>query len=111
MAFVFLLTNMTAGGMSFFGPTIVSGIYPNYSVIRQQLMTVVSISLLMGRSSQLTPAVLPAAIHLGRSWCLDILLYQLETRQAPHNDLGTRSTRSRWVSLSCDMKYTRKLAD
>lgn len=39
-AFVFLLNNITVQGLGFFAPTIVQTIYPNDSVISQQLHTV-----------------------------------------------------------------------
>lgn len=39
-SFVFLLNNVTVQGLAFFAPTIVSSIYPNATVVRQQLYTV-----------------------------------------------------------------------
>ncbi|CAI7593138.1 unnamed protein product [Penicillium pancosmium] len=39
-AFIFLLNNITVQGLGFFAPTIVATIYPNASVISQQLHTV-----------------------------------------------------------------------
>lgn len=39
-AFVFLLNNITVQGLAFFAPTIVKTIYPNSSVVSQQLHTV-----------------------------------------------------------------------
>lgn len=39
-AFVFLLNNITVQGLAFFAPTIVQTIYPNASVVSQQLHTV-----------------------------------------------------------------------
>ncbi|KAF4629102.1 hypothetical protein G7Y89_g9045 [Cudoniella acicularis] len=39
-AFIFLLNNITVQGLAFFAPTIVKTIYPNNSVISQQLHTV-----------------------------------------------------------------------
>ena len=38
-SFIFLLDCITVQGFAFFAPTIVRSIYPNYSVIRQQLYT------------------------------------------------------------------------
>jgi MFS family permease len=39
-AFVFLLNNITAQGLAFFTPTIVSSIYPTYTTVQKQLYTV-----------------------------------------------------------------------
>ncbi|KMP09867.1 inner membrane transport protein yfaV [Coccidioides immitis H538.4] len=39
-SFIFLLNNITVQGLAFFLPTIIRAIYPNYSVVQQQLQTV-----------------------------------------------------------------------
>ena len=38
-AFIFLFTNITVQGLAFFLPTIVRTIYPDFTTVRQQLMT------------------------------------------------------------------------
>jgi hypothetical protein len=40
VSFIFLLNNITAGGLAFFLPTIIKTIYPTHSVVYQQLQTV-----------------------------------------------------------------------
>ncbi|KAK9896754.1 MFS general substrate transporter [Cystobasidium minutum MCA 4210] len=40
VSWIFLLNNITAGGVAIFAPTIVATIYPTYSTVHQQLMTV-----------------------------------------------------------------------
>lgn len=40
VSLIFLFNNITAGGVAFFAPTIVKSLYPNSSVVSQQLHTV-----------------------------------------------------------------------
>merc|ERR1712093_127219 len=40
VSWIFLLNNITAGGVAIFAPTIIATIYPQYSIVHQQLMTV-----------------------------------------------------------------------
>lgn len=79
MSWIFFLTNMTAGGVALFGPTIVAGIYPDYSTVRQQLMTVVSQSAkAIALLSADTLWHSTAAIHSWSCGRTRILLRQLE---------------------------------
>lgn len=40
IAFIFMMNNITVQGLAFFAPTIVTAIYPDYTIVQRQLYTV-----------------------------------------------------------------------